>query len=291
MASNSAACGSGEPGSTISSPVENSATRTRRRTVSLVNPTAAASATCCAASRLPAGSTTAPARTSSPASRRLAPDLRPGGTITRAFILAGILLHEHRVGALRHRRAGEDADRLARRQPPRRRMARGHAVDDRQPGLAGGIKIAVAHRVTVDCGIVERRQVDRRDHVARHHAPVCVGNRHLLGLLHRRHAFADQPFDLVDRHERAGERETVVGELRHHVSSRSVDLKRRGVFEQNFGDALDIVEADNRQRRGERPVRGNGDDARVVGIDAAACRSRHGELRVWDAPRACSPRQ
>jgi len=70
------------PGSTISSPVENTATRTRRNTSSAVRPMAAASATCCAASRRPAGSTIDPARTSSPARRRFAPTFSPAGTIT-----------------------------------------------------------------------------------------------------------------------------------------------------------------------------------------------------------------
>ncbi len=70
------------PGDTSSFPVENTATRMRRRTSSLVRPKAAASATSCGRSRRPAASAAEPAGMSSPAGRTLAPGLNPAGSTT-----------------------------------------------------------------------------------------------------------------------------------------------------------------------------------------------------------------
>ena len=158
------------PGSTISSPVENSATRTRRRTSSSVEaePRRRAPRAARRAGGRPAARPR-PSRTSSPASRRLAPSFSPGGTITLIAVDRHVLLHEHGVGARRHRRAGEDADRL---RPASSACAAaragGEPSGDRSSRVSPSrVEIGVAHRVAVDRGIVERRQIDRRDHVAR----------------------------------------------------------------------------------------------------------------------------
>ena len=98
----------------------------------------------------------------------------------------------------------------------RRGTAGGHALDHREAGLVLGVEIGVAHGVAVDRGIVERRQIDRRDDVARDHAPVRGLERNGFDLRDRRNPLADDALDLVDRKQRAGEREAVVGELRHH---------------------------------------------------------------------------
>ncbi len=58
--------GSGSPGITSSSPVENSATRGRRDTVTSAAPAVAARPRPMGLRRVPAGSTTLPWRTSSP---------------------------------------------------------------------------------------------------------------------------------------------------------------------------------------------------------------------------------
>ncbi len=135
-------------------------------------------------------------------------------------VAPAILLHEHGVGARRHRRAGEDADRLARRETALRGAPRGHAIDDRKPRLARLRKIGVAHRVTVDRRIVERRKVDARGDVARYHPALRLGDIDALDLVHRHHALDDQALRLGDRHQRPGERETIVGKLRHHDGSK-----------------------------------------------------------------------
>ena len=55
---------------------------------------------------------TCPAGMSSPAGRTLAPGLRPAGQNDLAVVIeAHVLLHEHGVGAIRHRRAGENPHR------------------------------------------------------------------------------------------------------------------------------------------------------------------------------------
>ena len=73
----------------------------------------------------------------------------------------------------------------------------------------------MAHGVAVDGGIVERRQIDRRDDFARDHAPAGGIERHGLDFLDRRDPFADNALDLSDRQQRTRECEAVVAELRH----------------------------------------------------------------------------
>ncbi|MNL08604.1 hypothetical protein D3C87_1293310 [compost metagenome] len=65
---------SGSPGIASSSPVKNTATRTRRTTSSLACPTEAASPSACGVSRVPAGRISAPASMSSPARRIHSPE-------------------------------------------------------------------------------------------------------------------------------------------------------------------------------------------------------------------------
>ncbi len=66
---------------------------------------------------------------------------------------ARALDHHHRVGTRRHRRAGHDANRLARTDRGRGRAARGQLPHDAQgPGCVGG-----AYRVPVHARVGERR--------------------------------------------------------------------------------------------------------------------------------------
>ena len=133
----------------------------------------------------------------------------------RVAVAAHVFLHEDGIGARRHRRAGEDADCRTRRQRERGGPARGHALDHREPGLGFAIEIGVAHGVAVHCGIVERRQIDRREQVARNHAPVRRLERNGFDVGNRRNARADDALDLLHRKQRTRERETIVGQLRH----------------------------------------------------------------------------
>ena len=71
---------------------------------------------------------------------------------------AHVLLHEHRIGAVRHRRAGENADRLARFERDVRALAGGQAAGDLELGIGVGGQIGMAHGVAVDRRIIERRQ-------------------------------------------------------------------------------------------------------------------------------------
>jgi hypothetical protein len=204
LASKIAAAGRAAPGSTTSSPVENTATLNLRRTDSRVTPCAAASARSWAVSRRPAGSMIAPAPTSSPAERLLAPRSSPGGTTTAS----AVLLHENGVGARRHRCAGEDADCLADPECMGGLMTGHGAVDDDQPGVAVGGEIGMAHRKSIHGGIVERRQVFRGDHVGGDHPPQRRAKADLLDFGDRCDALGNQPLHLRNGKQRAGKRKT-----------------------------------------------------------------------------------
>ncbi len=126
-----------------------------------------------------------------------------------------VFLHEDRVGALGHRRAGENPDGFAGFQRHVGARAGGQPAADRKPGIGIGFEIGVAHRVSVHRRIIERRQIDRRLDVGGDDAAARAVELYPFGLGYRRDALADQPLHLVERHQRAGKGETVVGELRH----------------------------------------------------------------------------
>ncbi len=73
-----------------------------------------------------------------------------------------VFLHEDRVETVGHLRAGEDAQGAALGHRAIERMAGGDAADDRKFRFAAVGKIAPAHGIAVDGGIVEERQIDRR---------------------------------------------------------------------------------------------------------------------------------
>src|SRR5206468_1445147 len=71
-----------------------------------------------------------------------------------------------------------------------------------------------ANRVTVHGGSRERRHIERRDDVARHHAAVRVPERHTLGPHQRSHLRVDQRTCFVER-DRLADRT----HLRRHVDT------------------------------------------------------------------------
>ena len=86
----------------------------------------------------------------------------------------GVLDHHHGVGAARNGAAGRDRGRGAGRHLDRGRDAAGdHLGVKRKPlrrAVAGADRIGGAHGEAVDIGAVERRHIDRRDHVGGKHA-------------------------------------------------------------------------------------------------------------------------
>ena len=138
-----------------------------------------------------------------------------------------VLLHEDGIGALRHRRAGEDAGGLAGPEAALRRTPRGDALDDGEPRVALHVEIGVPHRVAVDRRIIERRQVDRRHQIARKNPSARGGQWNGFDLGDRNHAFGNDLLDLRHRQQGAGERKAVVGELRHQPRSSSVSTSSR----------------------------------------------------------------
>ena len=89
-----------------------------------------------------------------------------------AVFEADVFLHEHGIGAIGHRRAREDAHRMPRLDRRERRGAGLHAAGHRKRLLLLLRQIAARHRITVDGGIGERRQRQRRSNVARENASV-----------------------------------------------------------------------------------------------------------------------
>ena len=114
---------------------------------------------------LPADITSSPRRKSSPRGRMKAPLLGGGEKLDQIAAAARPLDRDDRVRALRDRRAGHRANRLARANAAGRHLAGADSLDDRQldgarlrrPGNIGG-----AHGVTVHRGVIEARDVARR---------------------------------------------------------------------------------------------------------------------------------
>ncbi len=100
-----------------------------------------------------------------------------------------------------------------------RRFAGGETARDLQLRLAARGEIAVAHGVTVDGRVVERRKIDMRGGVFRDDAAACFVERHGFGFAYWLHAFDDQLLHVRKRHQRAGECKAIVGELRHQAGS------------------------------------------------------------------------
>ena len=143
------------------------------------------------------------------------PRLEPGRQHDRVAGRADILLHENRVETRRQRRASEDPHRAALRHGTLERGAGRNPPDDREHGLAARDEIGEAHRVPVDGGVVEGRQVEGRRDVLGQHAPVGLDERHVFDGGGDRDTLGDQRLRLVDGHELAAEGEAVIRELRH----------------------------------------------------------------------------
>ncbi len=108
--------------------------------------------------------------------------LQPGGKRDVSVAgLAAIFLHEHRVEIFRHRRAGEDAHR-ALSWRCNTRVTRGEPAGDRQDGFARLRQRAEADGISVDGGIIEARQIDRRDQRFGKNAAVGFDQRNALRL-------------------------------------------------------------------------------------------------------------
>ena len=132
---------------------------------------------------------------------------------------ADVFLHEHGIGALGHRRAGEDAHRLPRLERLRRGAARLNAADHRKCLFFLLRQVAARNRITVDGGIGEGRQRQRRQNIVRENAAIGASERHRLDIDDRRHARRNETHGLIDRHHRPAEGKAIVGQLRHGLIS------------------------------------------------------------------------
>src|SRR6476646_1929283 len=73
----------------------------------------------------------------------------------------------------------------------------------------------MAHRIAIDCRIVERRQGDRRLQFSGDNAAAGTMERHAFDLGHRRDALVDELLHIVESQQRSRKCKTVVGKLRH----------------------------------------------------------------------------
>ncbi len=158
-------------------------------------------------------------------------DILAGMASVGAFLDAGfephppvgedaILLHHHRVGAVRHRSAGEDADRFAALYRSPERVSGGGAAGHRQHRVPVREQVGVGDREAIDGAVGVRRHVDAGDQVARQNAPASSGKRHGLGLDDRRDPLLDQRQRRVHAEQRAAERKAIVTQLRHRPRPR-----------------------------------------------------------------------
>ena len=186
------------PGGTSSSPVESTPTRGRGWACTSVAPMPASTPRCPGVSTSPAANTASPACRSSPAARTC----RPGATSAWIATTAPsarrsvALHHHHRVGAVGHRRAGEDAHRLARGQGAVGGVTGGHLGHDRQldrGALGGAGGVGRLHRVPVHRRVRERGHVGRRgDGLGQHEAGRLGPGHRQRARRQRRHPLEDE---------------------------------------------------------------------------------------------------
>ena len=132
-----------------------------------------------------------------------------------------------------------------------------------------GFEIGVAHRIAVDRGIIERRQIDRRDHVGARARGRRASRERTVSLSATgatRSAISRSISS--SRQQRPGKREAVVGELRHQRAPRGQRASSGAACASRMiGDRLDVVEVDHRHgRAGSGASEAIGDDVRIVGM-------------------------
>ena len=131
-----------------------------------------------------------------------------------------ILLHHDGVETIRHRRAGEDADRLATSGWAAERVAGGGAPRHRQHRIAIGQQIGMGDRIAIHRAVGMRRHINRRDQIAGEDAAARLGERHLLLGDNGCDPLLDQREGRVDAEQFAAKGKTIVAELRHQPSPR-----------------------------------------------------------------------
>ncbi len=129
-----------------------------------------------------------------------------------------ILLHHHRVETVGHRRAGEDADRLAASGRAAERVPGRSPPGDRQYRVAIGQQIGMRDRVAVDRAVGMRRHIDRRHQIMGENPAARLGERrHLLGN-DRLYPLLDQSERRIDTEQLAAKGKAILAQLRHHAS-------------------------------------------------------------------------
>ena len=128
-----------------------------------------------------------------------------------------ILLHQYGVGALGHRRAGKNTDRLAAVKGPVERVAGRRAAANRQIGFKIGRQIGMSDRIAVYRTVGVGRQIHRRDDIARQHAAGRHAQRHHLAIHNRDDLRIDPGKRLVDAQQGAAKGKAIVAQLGHRT--------------------------------------------------------------------------
>jgi hypothetical protein len=108
-------------------------------------------------------------------------------------------------------------------------MTGGNPVDNDKTLLARGINVVAANRVTVDCRILEWRQIDRRDDIGGKHTAKRRAKRYRFAPRYGIYARAYQPLSLGDRQKRPTEGKAIVSQLHHQPSLRRGSLAGDGL--------------------------------------------------------------
>jgi hypothetical protein len=125
-----------------------------------------------------------------------------------------VFLHENRVGTFWHRGASKDPNRVAGRYGfsagPRL-----HTSTQRERALPIFWQLSTCDGVTIDCGISEGRECQRRREIRGKNAAIGFYQWNRQALTNRPDTRRDNADGFVDRKHRAAECKAVVRQLRH----------------------------------------------------------------------------
>ena len=126
-----------------------------------------------------------------------------------------VLLHHDRVGALRHRGAGEDPDCRAAFDGAAERVTRCGSAQNRKHSFPSRHETGVGESIAVDGAVGVRRQVERGNDVAGENAPAGASQWHRLRVDDRSDSLLDSAERGVDAQQGASKSETIIAQLCH----------------------------------------------------------------------------
>ena len=126
-----------------------------------------------------------------------------------------VLLHHDRVGALRHRGAGEDPDCRAAFDGAAERVTRCGSAQNRKHCFPSRHETGVGESIAVDGAVGVRRQVHRSTKVPGKNTPAGAAQRRCPRLHYRCNPLLDPAERGVDAQQGASKSETIIAQLCH----------------------------------------------------------------------------